>query len=374
MSRPLVSVVLTTYNSEDTIEDVLISLTRQRDIPISNIELIIVDGGSTDNTLVILRRFLEMWANIFYDARLIVHDKNYGLSRARNDGIKASRGKYVLILDHDVIMSESTLSKLVKFLESAPLQIAACSPLLVPFPSSIVDSWMVVVLKDRITRASSVANCTLLRREVFERAGLYDETLGPPFTIAEDMEYCARIMRSGYDVVVIGSERVIHANDGRAWSRAKKSGLAETSVNGSTYSPHKTRLLPRLMVIVRSLLDKRYLYAYKKYLASLPRPYKARWYLYALTLLSMIFFAVSYLIALRFGWIKCIVHYSAISALSLFVASYASVLKEYWNSDAFHISLIYSLLAVSWRILRSLVILIPRKSLQYNPSLQGRAL
>ncbi|MEM1868479.1 MAG: glycosyltransferase, partial [Thermosphaera sp.] len=60
MGQPLVSIVLTTFNSEDTISDVLHAIVAQ-DMPLSSVELIIVDGGSKDRTIEIVKDFLEKY-------------------------------------------------------------------------------------------------------------------------------------------------------------------------------------------------------------------------------------------------------------------------------------------------------------------------
>jgi glycosyltransferase involved in cell wall biosynthesis len=122
--QPEVSIVLTTYNSEKTIPHVLQALVSQ-DYNLGNAELIIVDDNSRDSTLRILRDFLSQYGNNFSRSELIVHDRNYGVSRARNDGIRASRGRYILILDHDVVMQKDTLTVLVKYLQSTPRRVAA---------------------------------------------------------------------------------------------------------------------------------------------------------------------------------------------------------------------------------------------------------
>jgi glycosyltransferase involved in cell wall biosynthesis len=115
--QPEVSIVLTTYNSEKTIPHVLQALVSQN-YNLGKTELIIADGNSRDSTVRILRDFLSQYGNKFSRSELIVHNRNYGVSRARNDGIRASRGRYILILDHDVVMQKDTLTVLVKYLQS----------------------------------------------------------------------------------------------------------------------------------------------------------------------------------------------------------------------------------------------------------------
>ena len=86
---PLVSVIIPTYNRAHTIARALKSVFAQT---FSDYEVIVVDDGSTDNTKVIVDEF----SNITF-----IKQENLGVSAARNSGIKASKGKYIALLDSD---------------------------------------------------------------------------------------------------------------------------------------------------------------------------------------------------------------------------------------------------------------------------------
>ncbi len=106
---PLVSVVIPTYNRSDTILRALRSVSNQT---FQDFELIVVDDGSNDNTVELIKDF---------DPRLkIIMQKNQGVSIARNNGIKASRGKYIALLDSDDEWDPIYLEACVMFLECHP--------------------------------------------------------------------------------------------------------------------------------------------------------------------------------------------------------------------------------------------------------------
>jgi glycosyltransferase involved in cell wall biosynthesis len=109
--RPLVTITISTYNSEVTIDDVLNSLLQQ-DYPLKLIEVIVIDSQSIDGTVNKVKRFMEEHGNKFYDFKFIVHDRNYGVSKARNDGIKLASGEYIMILDSDVIIPSNAIDKM----------------------------------------------------------------------------------------------------------------------------------------------------------------------------------------------------------------------------------------------------------------------
>src|SRR5689334_18886634 len=88
-ARPTVSVVITCFNQGRFLADAIRSVQRQT---YRNIEILVVDDGSTDNTRDV--------ALSFADARY-VYQPNAGLSAARNKGIKKSRGAFLVFLDAD---------------------------------------------------------------------------------------------------------------------------------------------------------------------------------------------------------------------------------------------------------------------------------
>ena len=206
---PLITIVLTTFNSERVIEKTLKGVIEQ-DFPLNRVELVIVDGVSKDNTLKVIREFIKHYAEKFYDVNVIVHDKNYSLSKARNNGLKASRGKYLLILDDDMYMEKNSLHVLYEFLSNSPSRIIGAMPLLVPVSNNLLDRWRVRALEGRITEYYAVANCAMLKRNVIEVVGYYDETLGPPFTTFEEMKYGARIASKGFKICMLGWIKAYH--------------------------------------------------------------------------------------------------------------------------------------------------------------------
>lgn len=104
-NRPLVSIVVPVYNVENYVSKCIQSIFRQT---FKNYELIVVNDGSTDNSLSKLQKFS--------DNRLkIINQKNKGLSGARNTGIKRAIGKYITFIDSDDWISEDYLEVMVSY-------------------------------------------------------------------------------------------------------------------------------------------------------------------------------------------------------------------------------------------------------------------
>ena len=90
MKKPLVSVIIPTYNSAGYIEEALESVFEQT---LQDFEIIVVDDGSTDGTGEVLRKYGD---RIRY-----IYQENNGPASARNGGIRVARGEYIAFLDAD---------------------------------------------------------------------------------------------------------------------------------------------------------------------------------------------------------------------------------------------------------------------------------
>lgn len=106
-NNPLVSVIVPVYNVEQYLDECLNSIRQQT---YENLEIIVVEDCSTDKSLEVLSKHLN-------DQRikLIRHEKNGGLSAARNTGIDGARGDYIMFVDSDDIVQLSLIELCVKY-------------------------------------------------------------------------------------------------------------------------------------------------------------------------------------------------------------------------------------------------------------------
>src|SRR4030095_14530375 len=106
---PAVSVIIPTYNGAlfiaETIESVLTQTHR-------DVEIIVVDDGSTDETPRVLQRFAE-------HLKVVTSDRN-GIPAARNRGVRFSNGRYLCFLDHDDLWKPDKLARQVKMFDQHP--------------------------------------------------------------------------------------------------------------------------------------------------------------------------------------------------------------------------------------------------------------
>ncbi|HCI6400040.1 TPA: glycosyltransferase family 2 protein, partial [Klebsiella pneumoniae] len=89
----VISFVIPLYNTEKYIVDCIDSILEQKEIDLSLVEIIVVDDGSTDNSLAMLERYSEN-KNI-----TVIKKNNSGISLTRNLGVERAKGNYIFFLD-----------------------------------------------------------------------------------------------------------------------------------------------------------------------------------------------------------------------------------------------------------------------------------
>lgn len=106
MSLPLVSIITVSWNKREEITELIGSLIKQK---YERKEIIVVDNASTDGTVDLLKQK-------YPSVRIILLDKNYGLHKGFNVGVKHTKGKIIIGIDQDtVLMDESVIKKVVEY-------------------------------------------------------------------------------------------------------------------------------------------------------------------------------------------------------------------------------------------------------------------
>ncbi len=248
-ARPVVdlSVVIVNWNANAYLPDALQSLflaqTAAQELADGSklvMEVWLIDNGSTDGS--------PAWVRLHYpQVRMIVNRENRGFAAANNQGIRECRGRFLLLLNPDTVLPSTALATLIDFLEQHP-QVGAIGPRLVGgrgkvqggaagfdptpvtifnyatflyrlFPGRMRGLWLPrsvyqqsqPIFVDWVSGA-----CMLVRREAAEAAGPLDEGY---FMYSEDVEWCRRIRRAGYQVVCAPNVSVVHHVGGSSRQR-----------------------------------------------------------------------------------------------------------------------------------------------------------
>lgn len=116
--KKMISIIIPVYKVEDYIERCLLSVMNQHCQDIS-IECIIVDDCSPDGSMQIAKKLIENYSgNIQFE--MISHDKNQGLSAARNTGMRLAKGDFLLFLDSDDYITDDCIQKLTDVVRQNP--------------------------------------------------------------------------------------------------------------------------------------------------------------------------------------------------------------------------------------------------------------
>ena len=107
MNKKKVSIIIPTYNNEEYLDKCLASISGKYE---SNVEILVIDDGSTDHTANIVKKYIYHYNNIHY-----FYQKNSGVSVARNIGLEKATGEYIFFLDSDDYMSKNGISQLIKY-------------------------------------------------------------------------------------------------------------------------------------------------------------------------------------------------------------------------------------------------------------------
>ena len=191
--RPLVSIVIPCYNSERYLEESLLSVIAQT---YENIEIVVVDDGSTDTTPAIISRHTG-------DARVcVVSQSNKGLAAARNAGLAASKGDYITFLDSDDIYMPSKIERQVAFLAEYPdagLAYCRSGHFLDADPARVSYAYNKSVgatepILRRLMHGNFInVNTAMVKKPVLDAVGGFD----PKFRIGEDWDLWIRLAQSG---------------------------------------------------------------------------------------------------------------------------------------------------------------------------------
>ena len=119
MEHRLCSIIVPVYNVKDYLDECFKSILRQS---YKNYEVIIVDDGSTDGSSEICDYYASNYLNF-----KVIHEKNAGVSCARNAGLRTCRGDYISFLDPDDIIEDRFLGDMISCIQENKVDISCCT-------------------------------------------------------------------------------------------------------------------------------------------------------------------------------------------------------------------------------------------------------
>jgi len=182
----LISVVLPVYNGANRVSKAVESVLQQN---YREIELIIVNDCSTDNTQQVIQRYQELDNRI----KIINNTENLKLPKSINRGFSESKGDYLTWTSDDNAYKTDALKKMAEYLDSHPeVDLVYCDFDIVELDGTYRQTIRTLE-PDEMRFENAVGACFLYRRELAEKIGEYD----PELFLAEDYEYWIRAYLNG---------------------------------------------------------------------------------------------------------------------------------------------------------------------------------
>ncbi|HEX6488093.1 MAG TPA: glycosyltransferase family 2 protein [Candidatus Dormibacteraeota bacterium] len=226
--RPLVSALVVSYNVRELLLETLEALFEGADLPL---EAIVVDNASKDGSA-------DAVANRYPEAKVIRLDKNVGFGRANNMGLQRCRGRFVLLLNPDVLLAPGSLAKMADFMLVRP-DVGAVGPRLRrpddsldraarrAFPTPATAFYRFTGLNRLFPKSrrfnrynlgyldqestheidAGTAACLLVRRAAIDRVGLFDPDY---FMYGEDLDLCFRLKTAGWKIFYLPTADAVH--------------------------------------------------------------------------------------------------------------------------------------------------------------------
>lgn len=251
MKRSKLSIIILSYNTKDLLKNCLISVIKNS--PYFT-EIIVVDNGSTDSSVELIKNFKKKLKNKNIDFKIILNKKNLGFAKGNNQGIKVASGDYIMLLNADTIVLPKTINKLVDYLKKSSNKVAV-SPLLIfsdgrpqiDYYMRFPNLWQIFLYHNPLIRpvvmkipilGSLIAQkeqkkpfrvdqlpgaAIMASKEIWKKTGFFDENYHFLF---EDVDWCWRARKLGVELIVVPQGKIIHIG-GASWKKRLKDNSNE---------------------------------------------------------------------------------------------------------------------------------------------------
>lgn len=183
-----VSIIIPYYNTGRYLPDALESVKAYKDHPVYSCEIIIINDGSTDPHSIALLTELKD------EGYIVINNEHKGLSAARNAGLAAAVGDYILFLDSDNILRDVFITKGIPILKTSGADIVYGKAHFFGTTAKPTFKQDVFHMPTILAR-NYIDACCLIKRKVWETLGGFDENM----SVLEDWEYWIRAGKAGFN-------------------------------------------------------------------------------------------------------------------------------------------------------------------------------
>jgi GT2 family glycosyltransferase len=262
------SIIICTRNRSPKLAETLESFSRVR-VPTGwDVEMIIVDNGSTDETAAVIRK---AWHPVIRIRHLT--ENRSGKSRAQNRALREAESDVLLFTDDDVEPADNWIERMAGPLRDGSAsavvgRIILSSELRRPWMTPMHEMWLAAVAEPDDDDPILIGACMGIHRRVFERIGTFDEELGPGAAgCGEETLLWCQIKEAGMRIITVRDTHVVHHPhasrlDRSSWLAAsKRYGITDAYVRH--HWEHERRTFPRM----RSMILRVKLFVRKKFVS-----------------------------------------------------------------------------------------------------------
>lgn len=207
----IVSLILTTFNCEKNLPGTLASIEMQT---YPELEVVIKDGGSTDGTLDIIRKYEKVSR---CRVKWITKGDN-GIYDAMNQGYRVATGD-VIVFFNDLFIQKQAISKMIEVMEKSPDCVGVHADLVYAVGEKVIRYWKMGNQKSLYLGWMPGHPTLFLKREIYEKYGLYN----PDYKIAADYEFMIRFLKDKENKLAYLSETIIKMYYGGTSTSSMKS-------------------------------------------------------------------------------------------------------------------------------------------------------
>lgn len=274
-----VSIILVNYNTKKITEDAINSIIKYtKDI---NYEIILVDNASNDKSVKYLKEKFK------HGIKFIENEENLGFGRANNKGIEISIGKYIFLMNTDVLLLDNAIKKMYEYMEENS-EVAICGGNLYninlkenhSFRKKLPNLWNELKIYDflyeKFFRKKTYFNYKkipievgyiigadmFIRSSVLKESGGFDEDF---FMYSEETELSYRIKKAKYKIVSLPNVKMIHLAGASSKDNIKKFGMIMESKYLYYYKVFGIKSLKKLYILYNIKLILKFIVTLNKF-------------------------------------------------------------------------------------------------------------
>ncbi|RFC55957.1 glycosyltransferase [Brumimicrobium aurantiacum] len=221
MTNYLLTIIIPMYNVETYIGECLESILKNDVLALKQVELILVDDKSPDNSKMIAEKFIK---KSILNARIISHEENLGLGGARNTGIKAANGKFITFIDSDDWYAELSIEKIIAHLTKNPEVDTFVFGFKAIKNGNITWSYLPDKSKHIISGKEGLEDLSLDKitpaawNKIFN-AEVLKNIKFPLHRYYEDLEYTPQAFQNSKDILFLNESYLFYRQDGNSITR-----------------------------------------------------------------------------------------------------------------------------------------------------------